>query len=129
MLKKVKTKMKLILTITFMFVLGVSFGQSQQASTTQQPNQLFAQCLFDIPTQAELDQLTYNIYLNHPDVEMVRLDLNTQRALVLTTGAAPLTESDFISWFEQYSGSVTCVQVGVYGVDTMNPYPFTNCNN
>jgi len=112
-----------------MLALGVSYGQSQQTSTTQQPNQLFAQCLFDIPTQAELDLLTYNIYLNHPDVEMVRLDLNTQRALVLTTGATPLTESDFISWFEQYSGSVSCVQVGVYGVDTINQYPFTNCNN
>lgn len=113
-----------------MLALGVSYGQSQQASTTQQvPARLFAQCLFDIPTQAELDQMTYNIYLNHPDVEMVRLDLNTQRAFVITTGSNPLTESDFISWFEQYSGTVSCVQVGVYGVDAMNPYPFTNCNN
>ena len=122
--------MKLILTISFMLALGVSFGQSQQTTTTQQTNaQLFAQCLFDIPTQAELDQLTYNIYLNHPDVEMVRLDLNTQRALIITTGALSLTETDLISWFEQYAGSVSCVQIGVYGVDTMNPYPFTNCNN
>jgi len=122
--------MKLILTISFMLALGVSFGQTQPTSTTQQTNnQLFAQCLFDIPTQAELDQLTYNIYLNHPDVEMVRLDLNTQRALVLTTGSSPLTETDFISWFEQYAGTVSCVQVGVYGVDPMNQYPFTNCNN
>jgi len=122
--------MKLILSLLFVVAIGVSFGQSQQPSTTQQINaQLFAQCLFDIPTQAELDQLTYNIYLNHPDVEMVRLDLNTQRAFVITTGASPLTESDFISWFEQYAGSVSCVQIGVYGVDAMNPYPFTNCNN
>ena len=114
----------------FMFAMNVSFGQAPQTSTTQQTNaQLFAQCMFDIPTQAELDQLTYNIYANHPDVEMVRLDLNTQRALVITTGSSPLTESDFISWFEQYSGTVSCVQVGVYGVDSMNPYPFTNCNN
>ena len=65
-----------------MLVLGVSFGQSQQSSTTQQSNaRLFAQCMFDITTQAELDQLTFEIYSNHPDVEMVRLDLNTQRAL------------------------------------------------
>ena len=122
--------MKIILSLMFMFAMNVSFGQTQQPSTIQQANaQLFAQCMFSISTQAELDQLTYNIYSNHPDVEVVRLDLNTQRALVLTTGSNPLTESDFISWFEQYSGTVTCVQVGVYGVDAMNPYPFTNCNN
>lgn len=121
--------MKLILTITFMFALGVSIGQTQSTSTTQQTSaQLFAQCMFDIPTQAELDQLTNDIYTNHPDVERVRLDLNTQRALILTTGASPLTETDLISWFQQYSGTVRCVQIGVYGVDTMNPYPFTNCN-
>ena len=121
--------MKLILTISFVFALGVSFGQSQQTSTIQQSNsRLFAQCMFDIPTQAELDQLTFDIYTNHPDVEMVRLDLISQRALVITTGSLPLSETDFISWFDQYSGSVNCVQVGVYGVDTMNPYPFTNCS-
>lgn len=121
--------MKLILSLTFMFALGVSIAQTQQPSTSQQqPAQLFAQCMFDIPTQAELDQLTFDIYTNHPDVEMVRLDLNTQRAFVITTGDQPLSESDFISWFNQYSSTVNCVQVGVRGVDTMNPYPFTNCS-
>lgn len=121
--------MKLILTISFMFAMGVSIGQTQQTPTTQQSNaQLFAQCMFDIPNQAELDQLTFDIYSNHPDVEMVRLDLNTQRAFVVTTGSLPLSETDFISWFNQYSGTVNCVQVGVYGVDAMNPYPFTNCS-
>lgn len=122
--------MRIFLSLLFVFAVSVSFGQSLQPSTNQPTNaRLFAQCMFNIPTQAELDQVTYNIYLNHPDVETVRLDLNTQRALVITTGSNPLTESDFISWFEQYSGTVSCVQVGVYGVDTMNPYPFTNCNN
>lgn len=120
--------MKLILTMSFVFAFSVLIGQTQQTSTSQQTSaRLFAQCMFDIPTQAELDQVTYDIYLNHPDVEMVRLDLNTQRALVITTGDYPLTEADFVSWFDQYANSVYCVQIGVYGVDTMNPYPFTNC--
>ena len=121
--------MKLILIITFMCALGVSSIQAQQTATSQQtPAQLFAQCMFDIPNQADLDQLTFDIYSNHPDVEMVRLDLNTQRALVITTGGLPLSESDLISWFDQYSGTVNCVQIGVYGVDAMDPYPFTNCS-
>lgn len=110
-----------------MFVLGVSFGQSQQATIQQSDVRLFAQSMFSIATQAELDQLTNAIYTNHPEVEMVRLDLLTQRAFIVTTGIQSLSESDFISWFEQHADSVGCVQIGVYGVDAMNPYPFTDC--
>ncbi len=119
--------MKLILAISLMFALGVSYGQSAQTSTQPSDVRLFAQSMFSISTQAELDQLTNTIYTNHPEVEMVRLDLNTQRALIVTTGIQSLSESDFISWFEGYANSVTCVQIGVYGVEPMNPYPFTNC--
>ncbi len=119
--------MKLLLTISFMLVLGVSFGQSTQASTQPSDVRLFAQSMFSINTQAELDQLTNSIYTNHPEVEMVRLDLLTQRAFVVTTGLQSLSESDFISWFEVHANSVSCVQIGVYGVDAMNPFPFTNC--
>lgn len=110
-----------------MFALGVSFGQSTQASTQPSDVRLFAQSMFSISSQAELDLLTNAIYANHPEVEMVRLDLNTQRALVVTVGLQSLTETDFISWFEGHANSVNCVQIGVYGVDAMNPYPFTNC--
>lgn len=119
--------MKLILAISFMFVLGVSFGQSTQASAPQSEVRLFAQSMFSISTQAELDLLTNAIYTNHSEVEMVRLDLISQRAFVVTTGLQSLSESDFISWFEGHANSVSCVQIGVYGVDAMNPFPFTNC--
>ncbi len=113
-----------------MLVLGVSYGQSPQVLTSQQSTaQLFAQCMFDVPSQTELDQLTFDIYSNHPDVEMVRLDLNTQRAFIITTGVNSLSSLDLVSWFGQYSGTVHCVQIGVYGVDAMNPYPFTNCQD
>ena len=119
--------MKLFVSMALMLFLGMSSASAQ--TSTQQPtnDRLFAQCLFSITTQAELDQLMVEIYNNHPEVEMVRLDLNTQRALVITTGISSLSEADFTSWFGQYSNSVSCIQIGVYGVDTMNSYPFTNC--
>ena len=58
---------------------------------------------------------------------MVRLDMNTQRALVITANLTQLTTEEFKSWFGDYQSTVYCVQIGVQGVDVMNSYPFTNC--
>lgn len=116
--------MKLI--ISFIAVLCISTTFAQNNNQTSEVR-LFAQCMFSITDQSELDQLTVDFYNNHPEIEMVRFDVLTQRALVITTGISSLSNSDFISWFEQYSGTVSCVQIGVYGVDVMNSYPFTNC--
>ncbi len=116
--------MKLLLSILIASSVSLTFAQQQN-----QPNdtRLFAQCLFSISTQAELDALTYEMYQSHPDIEMVRLDLNTQRALVITANITDLSEEEFRTWFGSYSSTVSCIQIGVYGVDAMNPYPFTNC--
>lgn len=116
--------MKLIVSFIAVLCISTSFAQTN----TQAPEvRLFAQCMFSITDQSELDQLTVDFYNNHPEIEMVRFDVLTQRALVITTGLSSLTEADFISWFEQYSNTVNCVQIGVYGVDVMNAYPFPNC--
>lgn len=116
--------MKYLLSILLLGNVYCSFGQQVPEPTE---TRLFAQCMFSISTQAELDALTYDMYLNHPDIEMVRLDLNTQRALVITANLTELSEDDFRSWFGEHSPTVGCIQIGVYGVDPMNPYPFTNC--
>jgi len=118
--------MKLIVSLIAVLCLSTAFSQNQ--TSTQNPEvRLFAQCMFSISDQNQLDQLTTDFYNNHPEVEMVRFDMTTQRALVITTGVSTLTEADFTSWFGQHSSTINCVQIGVYGVDTMNPYPFTNC--
>ncbi len=118
--------MKLIVSFIAVLCLSTSFAQTN----TQTPEvKLFAQCMFAITNQSELDQLTVEFYNNHPEVEMVRFDMNTQRALVMTTGLSALTVDDFKSWFGQYSSTINCVQIGVRGVDVMEQYPFTNCQN
>lgn len=116
--------MKILFSLLILFASHSAFGQQQNSQTDVR---LFAQCLFSISTQAELDALTYDLYATNPNIEMVRLDLNTQRALIITANIEELSEQDFVSWFGEHSSSVSCVQIGVYGVDTMNPYPFTNC--
>lgn len=115
-----KILLGLLLTCSLSFA---SFGQQASEETDVR---LFGQCLFSISSQAELDALTNDIYSN-PNIEMVRLDLNTQRALVITANLTSLSESDFQSWFGAHSSTISCIQIGVYGVDVMQQYPFTNC--
>lgn len=118
--------MKFIVSFIAVLCISTSFAQNPTLSQNQEVR-LFAQCMFAITDQNQLDALTVEFYNSHPEVERVRFDMHTQRALIITTGISSLSESDFISWFGQHSSTVSCVQIGVYGVDTMNPYPFTNC--
>jgi hypothetical protein len=119
--------MKLIVSLAMLLLIGTASAQSQSAN--QQTNvRLFAQCMFTISDQAEMEQLS-NDLKNSPYTEMVRLDWHTQRALIITQGLNTLSIDDFKSWFAEYESTVHCVQIGVYGVDVMDPYPFTNCQN
>jgi hypothetical protein len=121
--------MKLIVSLIALCFITTASAQTPSNAQPIEDTRLFAQCMFSVNSQAELDELTVEFYNNHPEIEMVRFDMNTQRALIITTGISTLSEADLVSWFGQYSGTVYCVQIGVYCVDTMNPYPFTNCNN
>ena len=114
--------MKYILLILFTFSLSVSFSQSQNNSV------LFAQCYFDIQNEQELLDLEANLRL-HPNTNIVRLDFISQRAFILTQGINSLTQDEFKVWFEDFSSSVNCIQIGVYGVDSIDRYPFTNCQD
>ena len=124
------TTMKLLRSaLALSFIFFSAHAQSQLAGKNQSDTRLFAQCMFSIPNQSTLDALTVEFYNTHPEIEMVRFDLHTQRALLITTGISDLSETDFISWFGEYSSSIHCVQIGVFGADKMNPYPFINCSN
>lgn len=108
----------------FLFILNFKiFGYSQTDKVS-----LFAQCKFDIKDQKELKILENKIRQN-PNVKVVRLDFVSQRSFILTQNLSELTEDQFVSWFENFSDSVKCIQIGVYGVDKINPYPFSNCLN
>jgi hypothetical protein len=116
--------MKII--VTFFVVLMVNFSFGQNATNTQVDTRLFAQCLFSISTQQEIEALQNEMY-NNPNIEMVRLDLNTQRALIITANLQQLSPEELTSWFGNYESTVSCINIGVYGVDAMATYPFTNC--
>lgn len=110
---------KLIL-IVFLF-FGIGAVSAQQNNTVY-----FGQCMIDIDSDEELVQLEATMRQN-PYLKVVRLDLNTRRAFVLTNTLEGLTEEQFASWFNEYSEKVRCIQVGLQGVDIVKPYPFEGC--
>lgn len=108
--------------LTVLALLIVPFINAQQQETT-----LFAQCVFEISDETELRNLESELR-DHPNVQIIRLDFNTQRAFVLTKDTDQLTEEEFRSWFGDFSASVKCMQIGVYGIDEIDQYPFENCD-
>ena len=101
--------MKHIIFLFFVFGLSSSYAQNESKQsinkdfkTTENKikytdTRLFAQCMFDIPNQSVMQELQTEMYDN-PNIEMVRLDYHTQRALIITANIEELTKKDFISW-------------------------------
>lgn len=113
--------MKRLILLFMLFFNFMIFSQSSDIN-------LFAQCKFEIKDQKKLKELEEKIK-NNPNVKIVRLDFVSQRSFIITKNISNLTEEQFLSWFENYSDLVSCIQIGIYGVDKINPFPFTNCSN
>jgi len=111
-------------TLFTLFVLFsfVSFSQLNPS----QPVMLFGQGMIEVADVATAQALEAELR-NHPNVKIVRIDYNSQRALVFTKDIQSLTEEQFASWFGSYSDKLRCIQVGTHGVDQMNAFPFENC--
>lgn len=91
----------------------------------QEETKLFAQGLFQIENEQEM-QNVQNAIKELSSVYVVRLDGNTQRFFILTQGIEQLSEETLRNWFGDYSQTVRCIQIGIYGQDNINQYPF-NC--
>jgi hypothetical protein len=112
--------MKTVILLIFSLFYINTYAQSNEPK-------YFAQCLFDISDAEKIKELESEMR-THPSLAVVRLDVNTKRAFILGKEGIVITESDFISWFNEYSSTVKCVQIGVHGIDQVNPYPFKNCH-
>ncbi len=120
----VKTNYMLKIISFFTFVIFFSGTWAQM--TPSQPVMLFGQGMIEIEDIASAQALEAELR-NHPNVKIVRIDYQTQRALVFTKDIQSMTEEQFTSWFGTYSDKLRCIQVGMHGVDQMNAFPFQNC--
>lgn len=119
-IKLMKLPLKLITSILIMMFVHTSFAQNENGT------EYFAQCLFDIQNQETLLELEEQIRSN-PSIKIVRLSGDMQFAFLITQGLSSFTESDFRALFGEYGKTLTCIQIGIDGIDERNQYPFTNC--
>lgn len=115
--------MNKLLFVLLLLISSTTFGQT----TTTEVN-LFAQCLIEIDNADEMRALEADMRTN-PYIKVVRLDVNSKRAFILTKDIDELSDENFISWFNQYSDQVHCIQIGRHGVDVVKPFPFEGCEN
>lgn len=115
-----------------MFCLLLVFSStmvlSQLQTTTQTTTPVyFAQCMVNVQSNQELTDLEQQLR-NNPYVQIARVDLHTKRLFLLTKDLSQFSTVDFNSWLGTYVNSISCLQIGLHGIDAIKPYPFTDCN-
>ncbi len=116
------------LILGLVFAMGSFFGYTQTTSPQTNTPAFFAQCMVNVNNQNDLTTLE-NQLRAIPYVKVVRVDIPTHRLFLVTKDLNSFTAAEFASWMGTYSSSFSCLQIGLQGVDPINPYPFTNCSN
>jgi nitrate/TMAO reductase-like tetraheme cytochrome c subunit len=115
------------LILGFIFVLGAFWGNTQTTTNQTSSPTFFAQCMVNLNDPNDLTTLE-NQLRSIPYVSVVRVDIPTHRLFLITKNISTFTSTEFVSWMGTYSSSYSCLQIGLHGVDPVNPYPFTNCS-
>ncbi len=112
--------------IVLLFIIFFSSHFMAQEQNNQ-PKPYFAQSLFQIENQEDMLRIE-QLIRQHPNVKVARLDFPTQRAFILFHSETLISASEYRSWFQEYAETISCVQIGLHGVDQVNPFPFNNCH-
>lgn len=115
-------------TLVCLFILCFYFAVNGQTSTTTALPTYFVQAQVNELTNQEIRDYE-QVLRSNPYVAQARIDVTNGQVLVVTSGLSSLTESDFRSWLNLNDEKLSCVFVGIYGVDVFKAYPFINCNN
>lgn len=99
-----------------------SFGQDIKTTIPT----FFIQSMISLDSQDQTTLLEFKLREN-PNVKMCRIDYNTKTLLIITQNINNVTSEIFNSWLVEYFSKVSCVHIGIYGVDKLNNYPITNC--
>jgi hypothetical protein len=115
----------LLSSFTFNKVMGQT--TTEKSENSKIATVFFAQCLLSIDNEDELKVIENNLRMN-PYVSIVRIDIPTKRLFLLTKNTPTFNLENITSWLGNAASQATCFQIGIYGIDTIAKYPFTNCN-
>lgn len=116
------------LILGLFFTMGTFWVGAQNSVSQTNTPAFFAQCMVNVSDQNDLATLE-NQLRTIPYVSVVRVDIPTHRLFLITKDISSFSAVEFESWMGTYSSAYSCLQIGLHGVDSINPYPFTNCND
>jgi hypothetical protein len=116
--------MKKIISIGFILAF---FGVYAQEPVSEQSNvSFFAQAIYDYTTDEAFIQLEENLKSN-PYVKLIRLDKNSETLFLVTKDINAFDIHILESWLTTDFESVSCVHIGIYGLDKLKKYPNEAC--
>lgn len=118
--------MKFVLYAIFSVCSLGLFAQNQ--TTSSAPTPFFAQGLFPEQDETIIRDLESEIR-SLPFISVVRLDTYSNRFFILTKDIDQIDELTLRSWFSEIGSELKCIQIGVHGIDSINSFPFVNCQN
>ncbi|MBC9811147.1 hypothetical protein H9Y05_01550 [Crocinitomicaceae bacterium CZZ-1] len=118
-----------IIALSFFFtaLINVSFSQTTSDHQENSSNKLFfTQCLINNLTEANMDELKARLSAN-TEIKTIRINPEEKRLFILTNPIETLNNSILLGWIGDFSDTISCIEIGVWGVDQVSTFPFSNC--
>ncbi|MBU2018956.1 MAG: hypothetical protein KJ941_04855 [Bacteroidetes bacterium] len=118
--------MKIFIIFICATLSSLAYGQTNSAVKSN-GSAFFAQGMFSLESDELLE--TEKSLKENPNVKLVRLDVYSNRFFILTENIQALNQQELRSWFGPYGKSISCLQIGIHGLDEVASFPFINCND
>lgn len=120
--------MKIItLFLFFSIFVNVSFSQTENNHQEHSSDKsFFTQCLINNLTEDNVDELKTRLSL-YTELKTIRINVEEKRLFIITNPIETLNNSILLGWIGDFSNAVSCIEIGVWGVDEVSTFPFSNC--
>lgn len=121
--------MKIIVLSLFCLVIATdSFSQiGSNQSEISSNKSFFAQCLINNLTDENVDELKERLNL-YTELKTIRINVEEKRLFIITNPIEIVNNSILLGWIGDFSDTISCIEIGVWGVDQVSTFPFANCD-
>lgn len=115
-------------TLAILLVFSIGLVKAQNGTSNSTDQSYFAQGNFQLSESQNLESLNDHISSN-TNIQAFRFDVVNNLFIVFTKEIGTFDNAILMNWFGDYLTNVSCVQIGIQGVDERNEFPFQNCND
>lgn len=117
----------IVLSLFCLIIANDSFSQIGSNQSENSSNKsFFAQCLINNLTDENVDELKARLNL-YTELKTIRINVEEKRLFIITNPIETLTNSILTGWIGDFSNTISCIEIGVWGVDQVSTFPFANC--